>query len=101
MPPELRKEMLRILGELYNAEGMGYPLSLGDPPQTVDAVLMLEGIGALSKESHRITLAGYEYYEQLKAPRRYWLKQNWFPVGVLLLSSLVTVISSLLVVHLN
>ena len=48
-----------------------------------------------------ITLSGYEYYRELKAPRKYWVKKNWFPVAVLVFSSVVTVVTSLIVVLLG
>ena len=64
----------------------------------------LLGNGGLSDSGSagtRITIQGYDYYEKLKAPRAYWIKNNWFPVAVLSVSSLVTVVASLIVTLLN
>ena len=54
-----------------------------------------------SKQYKWITLKGYDYHLELKAPCRYWVKKNWFPVAVLVFSSVVTVVTSLIVVHLG
>ena len=97
--PELREEMLHILEDVAGA-----PVPTMFPWDTFDprwhAVGLLLGHGALTEVTARayaITLGGYAYYEELKTPRRYWLKQNWFPVAVLVVSSLVTVATSLIV----
>ena len=37
-------------------------------------------------------------YQQLKAPWRYWLKNSWFPVSVLVVSIATAVASSLIAV---
>ena len=105
MQPELRKEMLRVLEELANGEaGHRITSNFKTPVITYEAVRLLEGIDALSVNSPsdaRITIQGYDYYEKLKAPRAYWLKNNWFPVAVLSVSSLVTVVASLIVTLLS
>ena len=105
MTPELRKEMLRVLKELSNAEvGSGIPLVLNTPVITREAVRLLREVDALSgrgTDHAMITMRGYAYYQELKAPRRYWLSQNWFPVAILLVTSLVTVGSHLMVALLS
>ena len=80
------------------------PIYFKMPLLTYEAVSLLKGIGALSGSGSAdamITIQGYDYYEKLKAPRAYWLKNNWFPVAVLSVSSLVTVVASLIVTLLS
>ena len=104
MRPELRKEMLRILEELSKAETEVLSLAFGENPLTFGAVQLLKGIGALEEEQanvYRITIQGYAYYQELNAPRAYWIRKNWFPVAVLTVSSVVTVVTSLIVVLLG
>ena len=105
MQSELRKEMLRLLEELANGKADRItPAFKKMPMLTLEAVRLLRGIGALSGCGHdpaMITIQGYDYYEKLKAPRAYWLKNNWFPVAVLSVSSLVTVVASLIVTLLS
>ena len=104
MRPELRKEMLRILEELSKAETEAVSFGPGVGSLTVESIQLLFGNGALSEEianKYRITIRGYDYYQEMKAPRKYWVKKNWFPVGVLTVSSVVTVVASLIVVLLG
>ena len=99
MRPELRTEMLRILEEL--SEGEIVVLQWGDERLSFEAVSLLEEHGALeeteSTSSYRITISGYDYYQELKAPWVYWFTKNWFPVAVLA----VTVIANGIVAWLN
>ena len=46
--------------------------------------------------SFELSVHCYDRYEQLKAPRQYWLRQNWFPVSVLGVSSFATVFGAVL-----
>ena len=106
MRPELRKEILRILGKLADPQEEQFVLYVvvGDPAITREAIGLLRSLGALSEVgtgAYRITIPGYDYYEKLNAPRRHWLSNNWFPVSVLVLSSVVTLGSSLIVVLLS
>ena len=98
MRPELRNEMLRILEESSNGKPLF--LHLGSDRLIVEAVNLLTEYGALegsdSTSSHMITILGYDYYQKLKAPRVYWLWKNWFPVAVLISTSVVTVLVSAL-----
>ena len=98
MRPKLRNEMLRILEELSKGE-VGVLYFEGGGP-TVEAVYLLEEYGALkgteSTSAYKITIPGYDYYQKLKAPRVYWLRKNWFPVAVLILTSVVTVVATLI-----
>ena len=93
MRPELRNEMLRILEERFKGEML--PLHFGDEGLTFEAVYLLREYGALeeteSTSAYRITIPGYDYYQKLKAPRVHWLRKNWFPVAVLIVTSVVTV----------
>ena len=96
--------MLRILEEQSDADGKPLVLTMGIPALRHDASNLLKGVGALSEDGSgifRISIRGYEYYQELKAPRGYWIKKNWFPVAVLVLSSVVTVVTSLIVVLLG
>ena len=44
-------------------------------------------IGSLA--SYRLTPEGWAYWERLRlGPTRYWIKHNWFPVAVAVISSL-------------
>ena len=43
-----------------------------------------------------ITVTGYDYYQKLKAPVPYWVKNNWFAVAVLAVTVLVYVIVAVL-----
>ncbi len=104
MRSELRAEMISILEELANAKGEAVSLRFGLSPVKLEGIELLTGIDALTENTasnFKITLRGYDYYRQLKAPRAYWAQKNWFPVAVLVASSLVTLGSSLIVVHLG
>ena len=96
MRSELRTEMMGILEEVSNAKpGSPTALTFGSSALAVEASQLLSGIGVLSSAG-RMTVEGYDYYGRLKAPRVYWLKNNWFPVAVLCVTSLVTVGTSLI-----
>ena len=98
MRPELRNEMLRILEQ--SSKGEIVVPRFGSGRLTIEAVYLLAEYGALEKTGsaspHRITIPGYDYYQKLKAPRVYWLRKNWFPVAVLILTSLVTVVANVI-----
>ena len=98
MRPELRNEMLRTLEDL--SKGKPLVLHFGDDGLIFEAVNLLTEYGALeeteSTSSYRITIPGYDYYQKLKAPRVYWLRKNWFPVAVLISTSLVTVVANVI-----
>ena len=100
MRAELRNEMLRVLEESFKGDSEGIILLMGDNPLTFEAVRLLEEYGALWKKTpqsqHAITISGYDYYQKLKTPRIYWAKKNWFPVAVLIMTSVVTVATSLM-----
>ncbi len=100
---ELRNEILSVLEEL--SEGRASYVFLTNGNLRFEAILLLREYGALeaSKKggSFKITIMGYDMYERLKAPRAYWAKKNWFPVGVLVVSVVVPVVSSLIVVWLS
>ena len=46
-----------------------------------------------SSSFYKITFSGYDYYQELKSPRVYWIKKNWFPVAVLVVSMMAVVAS--------
>ena len=75
--------MLRTFEECIDSESNGVTLQFGVSSLRLEAVDLLTGVGALWERSpkyFKITNSGYEFYEQLKAPRIYWLKENWFRV---------------------
>ncbi len=85
MRPELREEILRILGKLADPREEQFALTVffGDPAITHEVVGLLTASGALLEvgtSAYAITIPGYDYYERLHAPRRHWLSNNWFPV---------------------
>ena len=97
MRAELRSEVLGILKELTEGNRHVITLPVGTSLRT-DAVFLLEEHGALEGRGggYRITISGYDYYDQLKAPRAHWVKKNWFPVAVLAVSSVVTVVANVI-----
>ena len=105
MRPELRDQMLRILEDLSKGEDGFISVSFGKQDHlTFEAVGLLVEHGALSEEPgkvYKISVRGYDYYDALKAPKVYWVRKNWFPVTVLVMTSAVTVSSHLLVAWLR
>ena len=96
MRPELHTEMLRILQELSKGEKMSTAFSSKDDKLKDEAVQLLEEHGALNGSNffgYRITVSGYDYLEELKGPKRYWAKKNWFPVAVLALTLLALIVN--------
>ena len=55
---------------------------------TIEAVNLLEANGSIWEKGNLyiITADGYDYHKKLKSPRWYWIKKNWFPVAVLLVT---------------
>ena len=102
MKPELRREMLRILKDLMESKpgARRVLLTLGTEALTRDAALYLEDADALQRgsnnSSYRLKLKGYEIYDQLRSPRLYWIRNNWFAVAVLAVSSIATVSGAVL-----
>ena len=98
MRSELRGEMLRILGRLSEGDEQDLVLTFNPDPLRLEAVLLLTEHGALEDRDsvYRITISGYDYYEQLKSPVPYWVKRNWFPLAVLVVSSVVTVAANVI-----
>ena len=104
MRPALRNEVLSILGRLTNPES-GYLLTrrFGMPNITLEALELLENVGAVSMDSGyaKITPLGYDYYQELRAPRRYWLGNNVAPRAIKRGGSLLgAVIAGLIVLFL-
>ena len=95
MRPELRTEMLRILERA--SDGKDEKEVVGRKHLTLEAFYLLVEHGALEQRDsgYRITVSGYDYYRELKSPRLYWLSKNWFPVAVLIVTSLVTVVANI------
>ena len=98
MRPELRTEMLRILEELTTGKEDGVQVHRegeGDRLKSKAADLLKEH-GALEKVNdnyYRITISGYDYYQELKSPEIYWFKKNWFPLAVLALTALAMIVN--------
>ena len=105
MRSELRNEMVRILEEASKGGVEGKIVHfMGESRLGFEAIGVLVESGALRRGSsgqYNITLRGYDYHVELKTPRGYWINKNWFPVAVLVLSSVVTVVASLIVVLLG
>ena len=71
MSPELRVEMVRILERLVNGEpGDVLVLNFRTPPNTIDVVKKLEGIGAVwvDKGHVKVTAQGLAYLQEWKPP---------------------------------
>ncbi len=68
MRPELSKEMLRILGELSNAEpGYSFPVVVSTTSLAREAIRLLREIGVLSGHDSydvAITIRGCGYYQE-------------------------------------
>ena len=104
MRPALRNEVLSIFGQLANPEE-GYLLTrhFGMPNITLEALELLENVGAVSMDSGyaKITPLGYDYYQELRTPRRYWLGNNVAPRAIKRGGSLLgAVIAGLIVLFL-
>ena len=93
--PQLRTKMLSILEESSTGKLKGVVLNFSDDPLKIEAVHLLSEHGALkeseSSSFYKITLSGYDYYQELKSPRVYWIKKNWFPIAVLVVATLSVV----------
>ena len=99
MRPQLRTKMLSILEESSEGKLRGVVLHYGDDPLKIEAVHLLSRHGALEEKgssSYKITISGYDYYQELKSPRVYWIKKNWFPVAILVVTSLITVVANVI-----
>ena len=96
MRPELHAEVLRILEELSTGEKTSTSVSFKDDKLKDEAIQLLKEHGALQGTNfynYRITLSGYDYYHRLRAPLDYWLRKNWFPIGVLGLTFLALIVN--------
>ena len=74
---------------------------MGEERLRFEAVYLLAEYGAVeqteSSGAYRITISGYDYFEELRKPRwLYWLGKNWFPVAVLVVTSVVTVAANVI-----
>ena len=102
MRPELRDEMLRILKEFVSGEReilaptFGSMSSLG-----FEAIELLKSNSTLAEVGHkqyRITIQGYDYYEELRKPRIYRFKKRALPeFGSWTKGVIIGVIGSLIV----
>ena len=70
--------------------------------QPRDAVLYLEEIGVLIREEgpgyRRLSAYGWEYWEKLTEPRRYWYRKNWFAAlvaGATVLTAVVSAVANI------
>ena len=83
MRPELRDEMLRILGEFVTGEREILAPTFGPTSRLeLEAIGLLTGVGALSEvgpKRYKVTIRGYDYYEELKGPRIYRFRKRWIP----------------------
>ena len=83
MRPELRDEMLRILEEFVTGERELLAPTFGTTSRLeIEAIGLLTGVGALSEvgpKMYKVTIRGYDYYEELKGPRTYRFRKRWIP----------------------
>lgn len=83
---ELQDMIRSKLRDLVNGEpGSMAFIDFSTDPLEADAISYLADIGAfedLGTGSFRVTAQGREYWDQLNAPRWYWLRRNWFAASV-------------------
>ena len=99
MRPELRNEMLRILANAE--EGHVITRHFGMPAIELEALDMLEDAGAVSMEAGyaKLTIDGYDYYQELKRPRRYWLGKHVTPRFVFWTGSIAVIVIAALILR--
>ena len=99
MRPELRTEMLCILEEaMSKPEGIVRGFRKNQD-LTLVALDLLEERGDLQRKSAShwtITIQGYEYYKELKAPRIAWLKANLLRILLAFGVALIAAVAGLL-----
>ncbi len=103
MRPELRKEMLRLLQELSNSESSGVlPLTFGTSALTLEAVRLLEDIGAVSRMSGGISITshGYTYLQKSKFRPALWIRDHMIPLVVSLLLAIAAAVAASLTLRL-
>ena len=86
MRSDVQKEARRILEAVADGDWEAALRKNGRPPVNFEAIDFLEQCGAIGRMGNGppfITPTGYDYYEKLKEPKVYWLKENWFRVAVL------------------
>ena len=100
---ELGNEVRSTLGVLVNGQpGSMIFTHLNMDLLVREAINHLSDLGAiedLGTGSFRVTAYGREYWEQLKAPRRYFLQKNWFRIAGLavpLILGLTAIIANVL-----
>ena len=103
VPKELRVAHRKHLRDLvYAKPGTFIATSISTKPLDYDALQFLTDIGAFERtrtSSYRLTAYGREYWEQLMAPRRYFLQKNWFRIAGLavpLILGLTAIIANIL-----
>ena len=96
MRPELRNEMLRILANAEEGRVLTRHFGMSDIER--EALDLLEDAGAVSMESGyaKLTMDGYDYYQELKGSRGYLLRKHVTPRVVFWIGAIgVTVIAGL------
>ena len=76
-----RKEKLIDVLEL-GAEGKMPPGKNMDDVLDLRSLKLLEKAGYIHRNPLFTTLSGLSYLERLKAPRKAWLKKNWFAASI-------------------
>ena len=102
MTKELKKAIRDALENVINQKPEDPPIFRGRQRGLVlEAVDYLRYKGALDPTTNRLRLTAYgrEYWEQLTAPRRYFLQKNWFRIAGLavpLILGLTAIIANIL-----
>ena len=99
MRPELRNEMLRILANAE--EGHVLTRHFGMSAIELEALDLLEDAGVVSMESGyaKLTIDGYDYYQELKGSRRYWLRKHVTPRVVFWTGSIAVIVIAALILR--
>ena len=96
MDAEYRKMLISLLNAGCYPPGLGmYPDDFWADKEEERAILIYLSKNGYIEENYT-TPAGRRYLEELKAPRKAWLKRNWFRIGSLLVL-LLTLLGHILV----
>ncbi len=94
---QLKEEMIKVLDAATEVHFKAFVRF-----QHEYAFYLLSRAGYVDPDNARTTLKGLNYLEQLKYPKRVWLKKNWFAVsiatitGVLAFASVIVQIIALI-----
>ncbi len=91
--------MLRILADAE--EGHVLTRHFGMSAIELEALDLLEEVGAVSMESGyaKLTIDGYDYYQEWKGSRRYWLRKHVTPRVVFWTGSIAVIVIAALILR--